>query len=177
MKNTEAKLFSNRLNIAIERAGWESTTARALQLHFNRATAERGTIGIVTARRWLGGKSIPMQARLAVLARSLNVSAGWLRFGIDNVVAELSTRSMRHQRAADFCASIGNLRKDDLVAVSAMVSALLRLQKNSYFGLVAGRPSAGRSAGRSAGPSTGPEPDSQLQRSDAAPLRLVSSGR
>ncbi len=165
MKNTEAKLFSDRLKIAIERAGWQREDALELHAHFNCAAAKPGAIRIATAGNWLAGSSLPTRARLTVLAKCLNVSADWLGFGIDNVVEELSRRSMRHQRAVDFVVSIENLKKDDLVAVSAMVSALLRLQKNSYFGLAAGRPSAG------------PKAASPTDRRDATSLCLVSFGR
>lgn len=71
--------FSKRLHEALASAGC-SATPTAFAREFN-PRADGASITIHGARKWLMGESFPTQERLTILARWLNVSAQWLRFG------------------------------------------------------------------------------------------------
>ena len=77
--NDERALFSRRLADALRAAGYE---ARPGVLHKLFNTRYGGpSVTSQTVSRWLGGRAIPEQDKLQVLARLLGVTPHYLRFG------------------------------------------------------------------------------------------------
>lgn len=76
---TERQEFCERLTSAIAAAGC-TPAPTALAREFN-LRADGAAVTVHAARKWLVGDSFPTQERLHVLARWLNVSPQWLRFG------------------------------------------------------------------------------------------------
>lgn len=75
----EREAFQHRLTKALVSAGCEPTPS-AFARQFN-LRADGAAVTVHGARKWLKGESLPTQERLHVLARWLNVSPQWLRFG------------------------------------------------------------------------------------------------
>ena len=76
---TERQEFCQRLTSAIAAAGC-TPAPTAFAREFN-LRADGAAVTVHGARKWLMGDSFPTQERLHVLARWLNVSPQWLRFG------------------------------------------------------------------------------------------------
>jgi hypothetical protein len=79
LASVERNAFRKRLNSAVVAAGCEPTPT-AFAREFN-VRAVGMSVTVHGARKWLVGEAIPTQARIHALARWLNVSAQWLRFG------------------------------------------------------------------------------------------------
>ena len=75
----ERQEFCQRLTQALTASGY-SATATTLVREFN-PRADGAAVTVHGARKWLTGNAVPTQERLHILARWLNVSAQWLRFG------------------------------------------------------------------------------------------------
>lgn len=79
--SVERNAFCKRLSSALVAAGCEPTPT-AFAREFN-VRAVGMSVTVHGARKWLVGEAFPTQARVHALARWLNVSAQWLRFGED----------------------------------------------------------------------------------------------
>lgn len=79
LASNERLLFQERLAEALEAAGCDSRPT-VFAREFN-LRADGAAVTVHAARKWLRGESLPTQERLHVLARWLNVSPHWLRFG------------------------------------------------------------------------------------------------
>lgn len=75
----EREEFRARLMSALKAAGMD-TSPSAFTRQFN-VRADGAAVTPHGARKWLLGESLPTQERLHVLARWLNVSPEWLRYG------------------------------------------------------------------------------------------------
>ncbi len=76
----EKKAFSERLLQAMHQAKIQVRSPTRLTLEFNlRYTGKPVTTQAV--RKWLCGEAIPSQDKILTLAKWLNISTEWLRFG------------------------------------------------------------------------------------------------
>ncbi len=82
----EREQFSRRLSEAMRAAGYEPRPAVLFRL-FNASYRGR-SVSVQTASRWLGGRAMPEQDKLRVLARLFGVEPHVLRYGSDNRIAE-----------------------------------------------------------------------------------------
>lgn len=80
---SEKEAFGNRLLEALEQAGVQARSPTRLALEFNLRYWGR-PVTTQAVRKWISGKAIPSQDKVMVLAKWLNVSAEWLRFGEGN---------------------------------------------------------------------------------------------
>jgi len=87
---SDAKLFSSRLKLALQEAGYEPRPV-ILEREFNQCYWGR-SVSVQAIRRWLVGEVIPTQDKLQALAEWLEVDPHWLRFG------EELTGSVKQQR-------------------------------------------------------------------------------
>jgi hypothetical protein len=71
--------FCHRLTGSMVAAGYQATVS-VLMKEFN-PRADGAAVSLHGARKWLIGTAFPTQERLHVLARWLNVSPQWLRYG------------------------------------------------------------------------------------------------
>ena len=79
ISNQERSAFRERLVQALASIGC-APTATTLAREFN-ARADGAAVTAHGARKWLKGEAFPTHERLSILARWLNVSPQWLRFG------------------------------------------------------------------------------------------------
>lgn len=77
--NTEKEAFSKRLREAVRSAGHDPRPAVLERLFNTRYPGRSVTFQAVSG--WLGGRSIPSQDKLQVLAELLEVEPHYLRFG------------------------------------------------------------------------------------------------
>lgn len=77
----DKKAFSERLAQALKRNGRDVTTATQLAMQFNLRHPNE-PITVQAAQKWLTGKARPTQDKVETLARWLDVSVEWLRFGL-----------------------------------------------------------------------------------------------
>ncbi|MEE7561217.1 transcriptional regulator, partial [Xanthomonas sp. Kuri4-2] len=82
----ERQQFSRRLGDAMRAAGYEPRPAVLFRL-FNTRYAGR-SVSFQSASRWLGGRSIPEQDKLQVLAELFGIEPQRLRYGSGQRVAE-----------------------------------------------------------------------------------------
>ena len=75
----ERRRFRERLIGSLLAAGFDSNPT-SFARDFN-IRANGATVTVHGARKWLFGESFPTQERLNILAKWLNVSPHWLRFG------------------------------------------------------------------------------------------------
>lgn len=72
--------FSKRLKLALRRSSEQVNGATELALRFNlRYTGEAVTAQ--TAHKWITGRAIPTNDKLATIAKWLNVDEHWLHYG------------------------------------------------------------------------------------------------
>ena len=94
MAQTQEKLaFAERLKQALKRSPKKIETPSELALQFN-LRHEGGQITNQAAQKWLAGENRPSADKIETLARMLNVSAQWLRYGIPEVVSHRSQESL-----------------------------------------------------------------------------------
>jgi len=76
----EKAAFSKRLELALRRSQGMNVGASELALRFNlRHTG--ASVSAQTAHKWLSGRSIPTNDKLATLSNWLNVDKHWLHYG------------------------------------------------------------------------------------------------
>ncbi|MFZ6675570.1 transcriptional regulator [Undibacterium sp. Xuan67W] len=76
----EKASFSKRLEIALRRSPEPVKGATELALRFN-LRYQGEAISPQTAHKWLGGRAIPANDKLATIAAWLNVDEHWLHYG------------------------------------------------------------------------------------------------
>lgn len=81
---SEKETFSSRLRGALEQAGVQTTSPTRFALEFNLRYWGR-PVTTQAVRKWISGNAIPSQDKIVALAKWLNVSAEWLRFGEGNM--------------------------------------------------------------------------------------------
>lgn len=77
---SEKDAFSSRLRDALDRAGVQTRSPTRFALEFNLRYWGR-PVTTQAVRKWISGKAIPSQDKIIALAKWLNMSAEWLRFG------------------------------------------------------------------------------------------------
>lgn len=88
LASDERQEFKNRLSTALSNAGCKLSPS-ALARDFN-LRANGAVVTVHGARKWLIGDAFPTQEKLHVLARWLNVSPQWLRFGEGPVRSDIA---------------------------------------------------------------------------------------
>jgi transcriptional regulator with XRE-family HTH domain len=84
MQNTEEKLaFTKRLKLALKRSNKAISTPVELALQFN-LRHRNDPITAQAAQKWLSSKAKPTSDKIETLAKWLNVSPHWLRYGSPN---------------------------------------------------------------------------------------------
>lgn len=85
MKTENAKLdFSKRLKQALECAGLVDLSLSSIATKFNLRHPNR-SVTPQTVHNWLIGASIPTDDKIDTLAKLLNTSPEWLRYGITQI--------------------------------------------------------------------------------------------
>lgn len=79
--NDEREQFSRRLKEAVRQAGYPVRPGVLHKLFNSRYTGT--SVSTQTVSRWMGGKALPEQDKLQVLAAILGVSPHYLRFGAE----------------------------------------------------------------------------------------------
>lgn len=77
--NEERRAFSQRLTEAMEQAGYKARPGELHKIFNSKYTGI--SVSEMTASRWLGGKAIPAQDKLQVLADLFGVDPQVLRYG------------------------------------------------------------------------------------------------
>jgi len=78
--NTEKAAFTKRLEFALRRSPESVQGATELALRFN-LRHQGNAISPQTAHKWLTGRAIPTNDKLATIAKWLNVDQHWLHYG------------------------------------------------------------------------------------------------
>mgnify|MGYP001742837240 CR=1 FL=1 len=94
----EKELFSLRLKTALEVASLEKFKVSDIEREFNLRYAS-GTVTPQAIYKWLNGQSIPSLDKIQVLADWLNVSAKWLKTGIEDEI--IDPRSLIDKQGMD----------------------------------------------------------------------------
>jgi transcriptional regulator with XRE-family HTH domain len=76
----EKQEFSKRLRDSLKRAQVSASGAASIAREFN-LRYEGTPVTAPAVRKWLAGKALPSQDKMRALARWLEVSPHWLRFG------------------------------------------------------------------------------------------------
>ena len=76
----EKAAFAKRLLLALRRSAEPVQGATELALRFN-LRHEGVPVTVQTAHKWMTGRTIPTNDKLATLAKWLNVDAHWLHYG------------------------------------------------------------------------------------------------
>lgn len=76
----EKAAFSKRLKLALRRSSEPVQGATELALRFN-LRYEGDAVTAQTAHKWMTGRSIPTNDKLATIAKWLNVDEHWLHYG------------------------------------------------------------------------------------------------
>lgn len=134
-KALQAESFAGRLRIALENKG-KKPSPTSLEREFN--LRWRGNpVSVHATRKWLMGLSVPTMDKLAILARWLDVSEEWLRWGSGAdaalVAAEPGARkafvvqtSSQGQEESSLVQDYWLLSRADRQVVRAVLEALLR---------------------------------------------------
>jgi hypothetical protein len=95
----EKQEFSKRLRDSLKRAQGSLEGAAAIAREFN-LRYEGTPVTAPAVRKWLDGKSLPSQDKVRALARWLEVSPHWLRFGEAEGGAARAAPALRQNVAA-----------------------------------------------------------------------------
>lgn len=120
--------FSKRLELALRRSPDPIHGATDLALQFN-LRYQGESVSAQTTHKWLNGRAIPMNDKLAVLALWLNVELHWLHYGApppkksttDN---EASAKHKPNQEAINLAVRIQSLPSHRRYLVEELVSQL-----------------------------------------------------
>lgn len=92
MENETTKLeFSKRLKTALQSAGVADLSLASMATKFNLRHPNR-SITPQTIHNWLIGASIPTDDKIETLAKWLNTSPEWLRYGITQINGDKLTK-------------------------------------------------------------------------------------
>lgn len=81
-------------------------------------------------RKWLIGEAIPTQEKILVLAKWLNVSAAWLRFGDTDTEALPATAEGEEIDESEIYREVLDLSKPSQKVVKDLVQSLKQLEKS-----------------------------------------------
>lgn len=79
--HAEKITFSKRLELALRRSESQEIGATELANRFNLRYNDGPPVTPQTAHKWLSGRAIPTNDKLATLAKWLNVDRHWLHYG------------------------------------------------------------------------------------------------
>jgi transcriptional regulator with XRE-family HTH domain len=121
----ERQQFSERLQQALRSAEYSPDSPTQLAREFNaRFTGQPVTVH--AARKWLMGESIPTQEKLRSLAKWLNVTAEWMRFG---TASANNSNSSLNSSDAKIIASLRQLNEENRQLVFEFVRLLVRMDR------------------------------------------------
>ena len=121
----ERNQFSERLQQALRSAEYSPDSPTQLAREFNaRFTGQPVTVH--AARKWLMGESIPTQEKLRSLAKWLNVTAEWLRFG---TASANNSNSSLNSSDAKIIASLRQLDEENRQLVFEFIRLLVRMDR------------------------------------------------
>lgn len=121
----ERHQFSERLQQALRSAEYTPDSPTQLAREFNaRFTGQPVTVH--AARKWLMGESIPTQEKLRSLAKWLNVTAEWLRFG---TASANNTNTSLNSSDAKIIASLRQLDEENRQLVFEFIRLLVRMDR------------------------------------------------
>ncbi len=121
----ERHQFSERLQQALRSAEYTPDSPTQLAREFNaRFTGQPVTVH--AARKWLMGESIPTQEKLRSLAKWLNVTAEWLRFG---TASTNNSNTSLNSSDAKIIASLRQLDEENRHLVFEFIRLLVRMDR------------------------------------------------
>ena len=121
----ERHQFSERLQQALRSAEYSPDSPTQLAREFNARFAGR-PVTVHAARKWLMGESIPTQEKLRSLAKWLNVTAEWLRFG---TASANNSNSSLNSSDAKIIASLRQLDEGNQQLVFEFIRLLVRMDR------------------------------------------------
>ena len=121
----ERHQFSERLQQALRSAEYSPDSPTQLAREFNTRFAGQ-PVTVHAARKWLMGESIPTQEKLRSLAKWLNVTAEWLRFG---TASANNSNSSLNNSDAKIIASLRQLDEGNQQLVFEFIRLLVRMDR------------------------------------------------
>ena len=121
----ERHQFSERLQQALRSAEYSPDSPTQLAREFNARFAGQ-PVTVHAARKWLMGESIPTQEKLRSLAKWLNVTAEWLRFG---TASANNSNSSHNNSDAKIIASLRQLDEGNQQLVFEFIRLLVRMDR------------------------------------------------
>ena len=121
----ERHQFSERLQQALRSAEYSPDSPTQLAREFNTRFAGQ-PVTVHAARKWLMGESIPTQEKLRSLAKWLNVTAEWLRFG---TASANNSNSSLNNSDAKIIASLRQLDEVNRQLVFEFIRLLVRMDR------------------------------------------------
>ena len=121
----ERHQFSERLQQALRSAEYSPDSPTQLAREFNTRFVGQ-PVTVHAARKWLMGESIPTQEKLRSLAKWLNVTAEWLRFGTANTN---NSNSSLNNSDAKIIASLRQLDEGNQQLVFEFIRLLVRMDR------------------------------------------------
>lgn len=129
----EKAAFSQRLILALKRAGVDTTSPTKVAIAFN--LKHRGqSVSTQAVHKWLHGNSIPGQDKVRTFAKWLRVAPEWLRFGEPppakaekgrRIKEELPPYDLTEEPLAD---AFARLNDDHKQVVREVIATLLRVE-------------------------------------------------
>lgn len=110
MNKTEPELFSDRLRIALERAGIPRVRGQTQRV------ADKMGVSHTAVSKWLSGQQMPDNERIVTLAKWLEVSAEWLMSGRGS--PDISSLSEYEQKIVQFYRSADLRGRQTIIAVA-----------------------------------------------------------
>ena len=124
-KRIERNNFSGRFVEALNRAGYNSSSATSVWREFNIRYTET-PVTVHAVRKWLLGEAIPSQEKMRVLASWLSVSPGWLRFG-GGTMSVVNGNTIFVYPSASMINDLQSLDTEHRIAAKEMLSTLVKL--------------------------------------------------
>jgi transcriptional regulator with XRE-family HTH domain len=121
----ERHQFSERLQQALRSAEYSPDSPTQLAREFNARFAGQ-PVTAHAARKWLMGESIPTQEKLRSLAKWLNVTAEWLRFG---TASANNSNSSLNSSDAKIISSLRQLDEENRQLVFEFIRLLVRMDR------------------------------------------------
>jgi hypothetical protein len=124
----EKSEFSKRLELALRRNPETIQGATDLALQFN-LRYQGESVSAQTTHKWLNGRAIPMNDKLEVLAKWLNVDLHWLHYGSPKIQKSPSAKDVSAKRKPtpeniELAARIQNLPPHNRYLIEELVSQL-----------------------------------------------------